>query len=396
MKNKTLTILTVVLVIICLSVPCFAENSESAQVYSDVKLSAFHKNYTTLYYDSVEGFDEFIDNIGKTTKTSTDDQDMFLRVQKISSKSYYWSKDIEHFKENTSFNFGFTVTQLKVLEKYCGGIADAQNEWFLYERIKVDDVINVIEYYSVTRTTGRSYEFVDLNKFTTGVLCRYAKKDDDKNYYKPDAQYMELNKEYVIKLNAENYHDYQENTELKTPIRFFAFVASDLYEGKKTINDETAGLLYSMGIPENINNVFQQDLFLDYEAVEFTRSAYQYSCIDAIGKYASFNKSYFDTVNMLWRRLRCEYPVDSDAPIDNSILYLTIGLESVLLVVAIATTIVILAKRSKSTPKGTPPTIEHIKPEASDIPNTPDTPEARSETASPPDVTEPPGPPKEE
>ena len=383
MKNKTLTILTVVLVIVCLGVPVFAEPTESALVYNDLEISAFHKNYTTLYYGDVEGFDEFIDNIGKAIKTSADDQDMFLRVEKVSSSSYYWNKEID----SSQYNFGFTVTQLKVLEKYCGGIADAQNEWFLYEKIKVDDVINVIEYYSLTRTSGSNYEFVDLNKSTTGVLCRYAKKDDDKNYYKPDAQYMELNKEYIIKLNAENYYDYQENTELKIPIRFFAFVGSDRYDGKKTINDETTGVLYSMGIPENINNVFQQDMFLDYEAVEFSKSAYQYSCIDGIGKYASFNKSYFNTVNMIWRKLRCEYPVESDAPFDDSVLYLTIGFESVLLVAAIVTTIIILAKRSKSTPSGTPPTVEQNSPDAQ---NTPETPVEEAKTASPPDVTEPP------
>ena len=74
---------------------------------------------------------------------------------------------------------------------------------------------------------------------------------------------------------------------------------------------------------------------------------------------------------------------------DNLIVYIILTIESIALVIIAIMT----RKRSRSTPSGTPPTVEQNSPDAQD---TPDTPEAQIQTTSPPDVTEPPDPPKEE
>ena len=130
---------------------------------------------------------------------------------------------------------------------------------------------------------------------------------------------------------------------------------------------------------------------LSYYMYELSQESYNESK-DFLSKYQDDETKkkeiiYHEFVVNAWE----EYKDIINAYNSSTTIIFTLGF--VIIFLGIIAVGIILVKRSRSTPNGTPPTVEQIAPELHD---TPDTPEAQIQTISPPDVTEPPDPPKEE
>lgn len=125
----------------------------------------------------------------------------------------------------------------------------------------------------------------------------------------------------------------------------------------------------------------------DFSVAELSEEAYK-EALRAYDDKTNVNTNSAKTIKIAWETYGHIVEADKKENNDNTTIIFTTGFAIIFIgIIAVG---IILAKRSKSTPSGTPPTVDKIEPDA------PDTPEAETQATEQPDVTEPPDPPKEE
>ena len=265
-------------------------------------------------------------------------------VEKTGSYSYYWRVP---GATKEYLEIAFTVSTMFVKQVLYVG------ETFSNPIYEKGDSFEIIEAYGETPTG----EF---------IYPTYLKKEE--------VSPWQLNECWVD--NGKQYFMILTNKGIISSEDTFYYLEREGY----TENDA----VYKYELPHELFNGKYKKFFI----YDFSQEAYA-EAIEYLENPLNGNpdRAYYNSVKELWE---ANSHLVTDDNSSTTIIF-TLGFAAIFLcIIAVG---IILIKHSKTTPSGTPPTVEQNSPDAQD---TPDTPVEEAKTAAPPDVTEPPGPPKEE
>jgi hypothetical protein len=174
---------------------------------------------------------------------------------------------------------------------------------------------------------------------------------------------------------------------------YYLLILSNANKVNLTENDQVYCSYFDYVFPKPINNFPYLD-YDSYDYVELSKPTYD-RALDVIENSVGYTDFMYGCSQMVLYAYENYGNVLPEVKDNSQIeigLYITTTICIIESLALIIITVIIL-KRKKSTSSGTPPTVEQNSPDAQ---NTPNTPIAEAKNASPPDVTEPPDPPKEE
>ena len=287
-----------------------------------------------------------------------------LIVKKNYSHSYYWLAEGKDFYTDVSkeTELVWTISTLEIVEVVYEGSANTA-------RYKVGDEYRIIEFYGenpdgeIIDYSENTY-FYEIDGKYHRIINNYQRPQIDEYYFLYTDTILEQENYKVV------YGEWGEPVITEgTPIDLLPMIHPYGYVPDELVEGNTFSY-YMYELSQEAYNE-SKDFLSKYQDDETKKKEINYHefVVNAWGEYKDIINAYNSSTTIIF-------------PLGFAAIFLCI--------IAVG---IILAKRSKTTPSGTPPTGEQKSPDAQD---TPDTPITEAKTASPPDVTEPPGPPKEE
>lgn len=287
--------------------------------------------------------------------------------EKISSKSYYYDFKYTNLNGEEKYTYMcFTISTFKI--KKCTDISEFDHLSEKFSKIEEGAEIKILEPWGITPDG----EFVKKNLI-------YKKKAYTGNIadFEVSHQVLRFNTPYLLEIRHFINEDYEK---VSAAGLVGAWLGPDIYTYGEIPQQIIDGCLidYSdfLFTEEEYNKCLAyQNAHKDHYAVDCDDEAYHRYCSSMV---------------KIWEKHSHLLSEPELEKTDTTIIF-TLGFAAIFLcIIAVG---IILIKRSRTTPNGTPPTVEQNSPDAQD---TTDTPVAETKTASPPDVTEPPDSPKEE